>query len=104
MLNPYLHVLAAVYAGSNRLLYDARGAYFRPLARGSKHPAPAVASSLLLLTPWLFSSVCWVTFAPLNTRSMPGRNRYGAQGAHLNPLDLFLNPLGLFLRTSILFI
>jgi hypothetical protein len=33
----------------------------------------------------------------------PGRNRYGVQGAHLNPLGSFLNPLGLFLRTSIPF-
>ena len=33
-----------------------------------------------------------------------GRNRYGVQGAHLNPLGLFLNPLGLFLRTFTLFI
>jgi hypothetical protein len=30
-----------------------------------------------------------------------GRNIYGVQGAHLNPLGLFLTPLGLFLRTSI---
>ena len=37
-------------------------------------------------------------------RELPGKNRYGVQGVHLNPLDLFLNPLGLFLRTSILFI
>jgi hypothetical protein len=34
----------------------------------------------------------------------PGSNRSGVQGAHLNPLDLFLNPLGLFLCTSIPFI
>ena len=34
----------------------------------------------------------------------PGSNRWGVQGAHLNPLGLFLNPLGLFLRTSIPFI
>jgi hypothetical protein len=33
-----------------------------------------------------------------------GRNRYGVQGARLNPLGLFLNPPGLFLRTSIPFI
>ena len=35
---------------------------------------------------------------------LAGRNRYGVQGVHLNPLVLFLNPLGLFLRTFILFI
>ena len=29
-----------------------------------------------------------------------GSNRSGAQGAHSNPLGLFLEPLGLFLRTS----
>jgi hypothetical protein len=33
-----------------------------------------------------------------------GRNRYGAQGAQLNPLGLLLNPLGLLLCTSIPFI
>ena len=39
-------------------------------------------------------------------RYAAGRNRYGVQGVHLNPLGLFLNynPLGLFLRTSILFV
>jgi hypothetical protein len=30
-----------------------------------------------------------------------GRNRYGVQGRHLNPLGFFLNPPGFFLRTSI---
>ena len=31
--------------------------------------------------------------APANsTGHDPGRNRYGVQGVHLNPLDLFLNP------------
>jgi hypothetical protein len=33
-----------------------------------------------------------------------GSNRQGVQGAHSNPLGLFLNPLGLCLRTSIPFI
>jgi hypothetical protein len=33
-----------------------------------------------------------------------GRNKYGVQGAHLNPLGLFLDPLGLLLRTSIPFV
>jgi hypothetical protein len=37
-------------------------------------------------------------------RYQSGSNRWGVQGAHLNPLDHFLNPLGLFLRTFILFI
>jgi hypothetical protein len=37
-------------------------------------------------------------------RFTPGRNRYGVQGAHLDPRGLFLNHLGLFLRTSIPFI
>jgi hypothetical protein len=33
-----------------------------------------------------------------------GRNIQGVQGAHLNPLGLFLTHLGLFLRTSTPFI
>jgi hypothetical protein len=37
-------------------------------------------------------------------RPEPGSNRQGVQGAHSNPLGLFLNPLGLFLCTSIPFI
>ena len=37
-------------------------------------------------------------------QSGPGSNRQGVQGAHLNPLGLFLTTLGLFLRTSIPFI
>ena len=32
-----------------------------------------------------------------------GSNRWGVQGAHLNPLDHFLNPLDHFLRTFIQF-
>ena len=37
-------------------------------------------------------------------RLVPGSNRSGVQGAHMNTPGLFWNPLGLFLRTSIPFV
>lgn len=63
LLNPYINLLAAVYAIGSKRLFDLRLHYFRPLARGTSHPGPRMVPSVLLYTPLIYATVVWLTFA-----------------------------------------
>lgn len=67
-INPHLHVLAAGNALLQHYGLLLRNHYFRPHARGTMHPGPAEATSMVWWTPFLFVGVVWLVFPAMGTK------------------------------------
>lgn len=67
-INPHLHVLAAGNALFQRYGLMVRNHYFRPHARGTVHPGPAEAATIVWWTPFLFVGVAWLVLPAMGTK------------------------------------
>jgi hypothetical protein len=68
VINPHLHILAAGNVLLQRYGLRFRNHHFRPHARGTIHPGPAEAASMVWPTPLLFVGVSWLVLPAMGTK------------------------------------